>query len=309
MAANDEVTFTPTCPYKDKACEAGYCLNCPQFPIKPMKAAKAEPRYPAQGEFDRMFPPPGSVECETRTGVRNGAQVELEFDKTFMPTLKVATGKPIIYISGPMRGHADDNFGTFNEVHSLLALNGWDVRNPASKGHLSADYTWEQAMTTDLKWVMESGAVCVLPGWEQSEGARLEVGVARALKKDFFQAVPDEDGWSIRKIDTPATAQVDGIDAEARRLVYGARAQTYGHPRGDFEKIAGLWSAILSDHDNPVTVTPEQVALMMAALKLARLSSTPTHRDSQVDTIGYMLCLSRLQESPEEIAAWESRQA
>jgi hypothetical protein len=38
------------------------------------------------------------------------------------------------------------------------------------------------------------------------------------------------------------------------------------------------------------TVTPEQVALAMTCLKVARLIETPDHEDSWVDIAGYGAC-------------------
>lgn len=55
-----------------------------------------------------------------------------------------------------------------------------------------------------------------------------------------------------------------------------------------------MWSGVLG-----VDVTPEDVALMMACLKISRLRSTPHHHDSIVDLIGYAICYSRLDESNE----------
>jgi hypothetical protein len=100
---------------------------------------------------------------------------------------------------------------------------------------------------------------------------------------------PEDYGkWTFRELDTlPDVA--DGIEQEARRLVYGERAKTYGHPRGDFDRVAGMWSAMLG-----IPIDAEHVALMMIAFKLARLAATPEHRDSQVDVIGYALALDRL---------------
>jgi hypothetical protein len=46
-----------------------------------------------------------------------------------------------------------------------------------------------------------------------------------------------------------------------------------------------LWEPILG-----VPVTPEQVALCMNQLKVARLIKTPGHRDGWVDGIGYLAC-------------------
>lgn len=88
------------------------------------------------------------------------------------------------------------------------------------------------------------------------------------------------------------------IEDEAARLVRnGKRQGTYGHPRGDFDTIAKMWSAILSKfNQQEVRVDAEQVALLMIAMKLSRLARDPSHHDSRVDIIGYAICLDRLDE-------------
>ena len=48
-------------------------------------------------------------------------------------------------------------------------------------------------------------------------------------------------------------------------------------------RIATIWSAILGH-----PITPWQVALMMAGLKIARLSHAPLSEDSWVDAVGYL---------------------
>lgn len=209
-----------------------------------------------------------------------------------------------IYVSGPMRGKPGLNKEAFEAVAKMLYDDGWSAHNPHeanAQNGFSDEELFQVYIRADINALLEADAICLLPGWRSSEGARLEVAVARALDLEFYVAWHNGNIWQYEST-TPALQSVEGIDQEARRLVYGERAQTYGHPRGDFEKIGGLWSAILDTE-----VTPEQVALMMAALKLARLSSTPTHRDSQVDVVGYILCLARLQEDPVEIQAWENR--
>lgn len=98
-----------------------------------------------------------------------------------------------------------------------------------------------------------------------------------------------------------AKAQGETIEQEAARLVRnGARQGTYGHPRGDFDTIAQIWSAILTKANGQfVDVRAEEVALCMAGLKLSRLARDPHHHDSKVDVIGYMVCLDRLDEEDE----------
>lgn len=74
----------------------------------------------------------------------------------------------------------------------------------------------------------------------------------------------------------------DQVLAEAQRLIGGQRRTDYGDPRESFVRLAQMWSALL-----PVQVTPAQVALCLAALKLSRASVTPEHADSWVDLAGY----------------------
>ena len=68
----------------------------------------------------------------------------------------------------------------------------------------------------------------------------------------------------------------------AGSLINGDRARDYGDARTNFQRIADLWAPIL---DTPVI--PEQVALCLAQLKVARIIQSPFHADSWVDLIGY----------------------
>jgi hypothetical protein len=68
---------------------------------------------------------------------------------------------------------------------------------------------------------------------------------------------------------------------EARELVTGDRAASYGDAREDMERIAQLWSVILGCH-----VEPWQVPACMIALKLSRLCHR-RKRDSIRDIAGY----------------------
>lgn len=76
---------------------------------------------------------------------------------------------------------------------------------------------------------------------------------------------------------------------EATELVYGDRQNDYGTPQDNFGRIAKGWSTILRQE-----VTPAQVALCMAWLKIARLVQTPDHKDSFVDGAAYMALAGEL---------------
>ncbi|GER08804.1 hypothetical protein GCM10007972_24580 [Iodidimonas muriae] len=65
------------------------------------------------------------------------------------------------------------------------------------------------------------------------------------------------------------------ILADASSPVTTVRAEEYGDAHRMHARIAAIWSAILGH-----AVTPHQVALCMAGLKLARLAHLPDHRDS-----------------------------
>jgi hypothetical protein len=77
---------------------------------------------------------------------------------------------------------------------------------------------------------------------------------------------------------------------EANEIVNGARNKAYGHPSKNFKLTADLWSVILG-----IPVTPEQVALCMIQLKIARELHS-VKRDNLVDAIGYILTYEKVLE-------------
>ena len=62
------------------------------------------------------------------------------------------------------------------------------------------------------------------------------------------------------------------------------RGESYGSILECHTRIANLWSVILN-----IKVEPEQVALCMIGLKMARLMETPDHTDSWQDIMGYAM--------------------
>lgn len=80
------------------------------------------------------------------------------------------------------------------------------------------------------------------------------------------------------------------LAADAVQAVTGPRQRDYAHPKINFQRIANLWSIVLD-----VDITPEQVALCMIQVKIAREMNRHT-RDNIVDLIGYSLTLDACQE-------------
>lgn len=92
-----------------------------------------------------------------------------------------------VYLVGPMRGIEEYNFPRFLEVADLLRAQGFTVVNPAEldlqAGHdprKEVVQTLAQYMERDLPALLGCDSVITLEGWEDSEGAQLEVHVARA---------------------------------------------------------------------------------------------------------------------------------
>jgi hypothetical protein len=83
----------------------------------------------------------------------------------------------------------------------------------------------------------------------------------------------------------------------AKDVIYGDREKTYGSPDKNLKLIASYWSDHISHTKGlPVVFTVDDVCIMMALLKLARLANDPTHKDSQLDVCGYMALMERCQE-------------
>lgn len=66
-------------------------------------------------------------------------------------------------------------------------------------------------------------------------------------------------------------------------MVSGERAKTHGNYIDNHENIARLWSAYLNSE-----IRPDQVAAMMALLKLARTMTGTFNRDDYDDAASYI---------------------
>lgn len=99
-----------------------------------------------------------------------------------------------VYIAGPMSGHEDWNFPAFFEAEEQLKEIGHETLNPAANDGASLETaiqnaisardngaTWASYMRRDLHSLVLSDSLCLLPGWQRSKGASLEVQVAQAL--------------------------------------------------------------------------------------------------------------------------------
>jgi hypothetical protein len=99
-----------------------------------------------------------------------------------------------VYLSGPMTGLPDFNHPKFNAEASRLRGEGYEVLNPAENDNGSQDKTRAFYIRLDMNSVLNSDAVLVLPGWQTSAGARLEVEMARQLGLPIYKSLSQSVG-------------------------------------------------------------------------------------------------------------------
>lgn len=96
--------------------------------------------------------------------------------------------KRVVYISGPMSSKPDKNHPLFNSVTKEFRDQGYRVINPAENDGGSTDKTWEFYMVLDLVNILTKVTeVVVLPDWEISEGAQIEVFLAKRFHKPIYE--------------------------------------------------------------------------------------------------------------------------
>ena len=98
-----------------------------------------------------------------------------------------------LYLAGPMSGYKDHNYPAFHAAAARLRAAGHQVINPAELNPenegmqgITPKPIWRNSMKRDLPQLLTCDAVAVLPDWEKSRGARLEVFVAATLGMTIF---------------------------------------------------------------------------------------------------------------------------
>jgi hypothetical protein len=90
--------------------------------------------------------------------------------------------KPKVYLAGPMRGYPEYNYPAFHTHAAELRALGYEVFNPAEHDSLFKHGGIRMVMAFDTQMVcMWADMIAVLPGWEESLGAKAEVALAAAV--------------------------------------------------------------------------------------------------------------------------------
>lgn len=102
-------------------------------------------------------------------------------------------------------------------------------------------------------------------------------------------AALDELKWLRNPAANSAHTTRESVLDAAKRCVCGDREQDYGSPEDNFAVIAALWTAYTG-----TDITPKDVAMMMALLKIAR-AKAGSKLDTYIDLAGYAACGGELE--------------
>lgn len=85
-----------------------------------------------------------------------------------------------LYLAGPMSHYPDHNYEAFQSAARELRMLGYTVANPAEINP-DTGIGWKASMLRDIPHVLSADALALLPDWQLSRGARLEVHIAQEL--------------------------------------------------------------------------------------------------------------------------------
>lgn len=110
---------------------------------------------------------------------------------------------PRVYLAGPMSGYPEKNYPAFHAAAAALRAEGYEVISPAENQIPDTNLgEWQNAMCFDVgECVCKVMGVAVLPGFEKSKGACLEVHTALALGKPVFLVPGQPESWRTRVLE------------------------------------------------------------------------------------------------------------
>ena len=115
-----------------------------------------------------------------------------------------------------------------------------------------------------------------------------EVAEACGVDIDFVKRLVDRIGsenWR-EEIETPNVMGRAAVLDTAKDYVTRDRAADHGDMEDNFRTIASYWNT----HLGIDFIEPQDVAVMMNLLKVARIRQNEKHLDNWIDACGYMAC-------------------
>lgn len=159
-----------------------------------------------------------------------------------------------------------------------------------------------------MREICSSGTHYLCGSCEIKDKALTEQGSCYAYAAVHPREIARYFGFEVIEDDTPTiaeTAEKHSGDVKhkltradilhaAEKCVCGQREQDYGTPEDNFETIAELWKTYLRracvDEAGGMYIDANDVAMMMALLKIARIARGGGKADSWIDLAGYAAC-------------------
>lgn len=110
--------------------------------------------------------------------------------------------KKNVYISGPISGFfLEERIWTFCHAAEMVEKWGHQAVNPFDNG-LPHDADYTQHMKADIKMLLGCDGILMLPDWQQSAGAQLELRVAMACGLELWEVKVywATDEWMIQQL-------------------------------------------------------------------------------------------------------------
>lgn len=161
-----------------------------------------------------------------------------------------------VYIAGPMRGLPGWNFPAFDDARDRWRAAGHVAFSPADtdralgyaaaagfNGDGSPEHL-KHVMLLDVACVFHADAIALLPGWERSRGATVEVALGQFLGLRFFDAVTMKEVYPPRA----PWGQLADVEAYVGPILEdapdGGVAPKPGIIKGPADRGSGDWSDV-----------------------------------------------------------------
>lgn len=143
------------------------------------------------------------------------------------------------YLAGKMRGVPEFNFPAFLDAARLLRQHGHIIFSPAERDLAEGfdptlnsldGFDLQEALSADFRMILDADAVILLPGWEDSSGARAERFVAEMTGRDVYLYLGDGDITDAPEWDGNPT-----VPKEEKKV--DGRLHDYWWPNGEEVKV------------------------------------------------------------------------
>lgn len=144
------------------------------------------------------------------------------------------------YLAGPMTGKPDFNRAAFLKAAERLRGWGYDVLSPVETDVLvygsweeAIKHPWKEHLARDISIVPTCDTIALMPGWEDSSGANLELNIARVFGLTVISA---EDGDVIHETVLWGTVRATVMAPPTEEATYFSRGVN-GLPESHFVAI------------------------------------------------------------------------